>query len=245
MDIQKTQKFRLDRLLSQTQGLTRRQAQVVIRNAEVHFNGAAVTDPGMHVGAIDRVQWRGRDITLPSSRYFMLNKPKGVVCATRDREHRTVLDLLKIQDKTGLHVAGRLDLDATGLVLITDDGEWSHRMTSPRFKCPKSYLAELAEPLDTASVSVLEMGVHLHGESKRCAPAKIELTGERTVRITVTEGKYHQVKRMFAAVGNRVASLHREQMGGIVLDPGLPAGAFRPLTPGEIDSTKNLKSIPD
>ena len=164
----------------------------------------------------------------------MLNKPAGVVCATRDRAHRTVLDLLDEPNKTGLHVAGRLDIDATGLVLITDDGEWSHHITSPRHKQPKTYRVELAEPLTDVARLALEAGVQLNGEPRPCAPAGVEVVAERVLRLTLTEGKYHQVKRMLAAVGNHVTALHRERIGSIVLDPALPEGGYRQLLPEEV-----------
>jgi len=142
----KSKKSRLDRFLCQASGSPRRVVQRAIRAAEVLVNGAAIADPGAHVGPEDRVTWRGRELVPPSARYFMLNKPQGVISAAHDREHRTVLDLLDVPNKGGLHVAGRLDIDATGLVLITDDGEWSHRITAPRHKLPKTYRVTLAAP---------------------------------------------------------------------------------------------------
>jgi len=234
VDHRKSGKFRLDRLLSQALGLSRRQAQIAIRAGEVRVNGAVVTETGAPTGPEDRVDWLGREVGRTAARYFMLNKPVGVVCASRDREHRTVLDLLDLRNKDGLHVAGRLDMDATGLVLITDDGEWSHRISAPRFKLPKTYRVKLAEPLTPEAARSLETGIQLRGEPKRCAPACIEPHGGTEVRITITEGKYHQVKRMFAAVGNRVIGLKRECIGSLVLDPALAEGESRPLMPEEV-----------
>jgi 16S rRNA pseudouridine516 synthase len=164
----------------------------------------------------------------------MLHKPAGCVCATEDREHRTVLDLLDAQNPTGLHVAGRLDIDATGLVLITDDGEWSHRVTSPRHKFPKTYRVTLETPLSEEAATTLRAGVALRNEPRRCAPAALERLADSAWRLTITEGKYHQVKRMLAAVGNRVLALHRERIGKVALDPDLSPGEYRPLTDEEI-----------
>lgn len=229
----KSTKSRLDRFLCAASGSPRRLVQRAIRGAEVLVNGATVTDPGTHIGAADRVSWRGRPVAAPAARYFMLNKPPGVVCATRDREHRTVLDLLDVPNRAGLHVAGRLDIDATGLVLITDDGEWSHRITAPRHKLPKAYRVTLAAPPNPAAVKALETGIQLRNEPKRCAPVDVEVLAGNQVRLTVTEGKYHQVKRMFAAVGNRVLALHREAIGNIVLDPRLRPGDYRELSHAE------------
>jgi 16S rRNA pseudouridine516 synthase len=232
--------LRLDRLLTQVSGLSRTQAQRVIRRGEVFVDGAPVTDPGQHVHVDARLERAGEVMGKPALRYLMLNKPPGVVCAVQDREHRTVLDLLSVSNKAGLHVAGRLDIDTTGLVLITDDGEWSHRITAPRHKQPKVYRVTLDSPLDEKAVTVLESGVRLRNEPKRCAPALVERLAGNEVRLTIAEGKYHQVKRMFAAVGNRVRALHRECIGAITLDPELPEGGFRPLTPEEMQALQKL-----
>ncbi len=225
---------RLDRLLAHATGLSRVQVRAEIRNGTVQVDGETCTDPGRHVHAGARVAHAGAVVAAVQPRYFMLNKPAGVVCATSDRSHRTVLDLLNLPNPNGLHVAGRLDLDATGLVLITDDGEWSHHLTSPRHKQPKTYRVDLAEPLSDAAQQQLEAGVRLRDEPKPCAPAGVEVLAARTIRLTLTEGKYHQVKRMLAAVGNHVEALHRERIGAIALDPALAPGAARPLTAAEI-----------
>jgi 16S rRNA pseudouridine516 synthase len=164
----------------------------------------------------------------------MLHKPADYVCSTDDPLHPTVLALLDMADRRDLHTAGRLDLDATGLVLVTDDGAWSHRVTSPRHPRPKVYRVELAEPLTEAAAEQLRTGVHLHGERRPTRPAQVEALSERQVQLTIEEGRYHQVKRMFAAVGNRVLTLHRERIGCVALDPGLAPGEWRPLTAEEV-----------
>lgn len=230
--------LRLDRLLARVTGLSRAQAQAEIRRGAVQIDGHVLTDPARHVPAGAEIDYAGKRMASAQSRYFMLNKPVGVVCAAADRAHRTVLDLLSVPNPDGLHVAGRLDMDTTGLVLITDDGEWSHRLTSPRHKQPKTYRVELAEPLTDVARHALEAGVQLHGEPQPCAPAGVEAIAERVLRLTLTEGKYHQVKRMLTAVGNHVTALHRERVGAIVLDPALAAGESRALSPDEIAAGK-------
>jgi 16S rRNA pseudouridine516 synthase len=225
---------RLDRRIAHATGLSRSQVQRAIRAAQVTVDGVTVTDPGAPVTAGVPVIFAGRPLAGATRRYYMLHKPAGVVCATRDRTHRTVLDLLAVPNPAGLHVAGRLDLDATGLVLITDDGEWSHRITSPRHKLPKTYRLTLAEPLVPAAVMNLQAGILLHGETRRCAPAVLERLSDTDIRLTISEGKYHQVKRMIAAVGSHVIRLHRERIGPWVLDPALGPGEFRALTDDEI-----------
>jgi len=226
--------MRLDRFLGQCCQLTRREAQRVVRAGEVQVDDLVVLDPARHVDATTKVTWQGQALAVQRPQYLMLNKPAGVVCATHDREHRTVLDLLASPGPTNLHIAGRLDLDATGLVLLTDDGDWSHRVTSPRRKVPKTYRVTLAEPLAAQAAILLRAGIHLRGEPKPCAPAELEPLDGMQCLITVSEGKYHQVKRMFAAVGNHVRQLHRLKIGAVVLDPALAPGAWRELSAGEV-----------
>jgi 16S rRNA pseudouridine516 synthase len=225
---------RLDKYVSDATGLSRSQARRVIVDGEVWVDGAVADDPSRHVSAISHITYSGQTLAATTTRYIMLNKPLGYVCATRDGLHRTVLDLLDVTNTEGLHIAGRLDIDTTGLVLITDDGNWSHRITSPKREIEKAYRAVLTEPLTDQGQRMLEAGIQLEGEERRCQPARIERLAEREVRIVVTEGKYHQVKRMLVAVGNHVETLHRERIGNLVLDPALAPGASRNLTADEI-----------
>lgn len=135
-----------------------------------------------------------------------------------------------------LHAAGRLDIDTTGLVLMTDDGQWSHRITSPRHHCEKTYLVTLESPVSDDTAEQFTKGVQLHNEKDLTKPALLDVLTPTEVRLTISEGRYHQVKRMFAAVGNRVVGLHRERIGEIALDPELEPGEYRPLTEEEIAS---------
>lgn len=228
--------IRLDRYLSNNGSLSRSEAQRTIRSGSVVVNGARVADPAHKIEAVDRVVCEGVELGMRAKRYFMLNKPVDVVCVTYDGMHKTVLDLLPAREREGLHPAGRLDRDTTGLVLLTDDGDWSHRVTSPRSQCTKVYRVGLSEGLSSEASLSLERGVQLHGERGPTLPAEVERLGDREIRLAIHEGKYHQVKRMLAAVGNRVVSLHRERIGGIVLDPALAPGGFRSLTQGEVVS---------
>ncbi len=164
----------------------------------------------------------------------MLHKPDGYVCATKDRDHETVLDLLDVDNREALHIAGRLDVDTTGLVLLTDDGQWSHRITTPRAECDKTYWLQSAESIPEAAVAQFARGLFLHNEKERLKPAHLEILDPCTARLTISEGKYHQVKRMFGAIGNAVTRLHRERIGAIALDPALAPGEYRELTADEV-----------
>jgi len=228
--------MRLDRFLSQAADLSRAQARQLIRNGEVAVNGASQRKPATLLAAADRVTLAGAALNLPGPRYFMLNKPAGVVSARQDDLHPCALDLLREPRRDELRLVGRLDRDTTGLLLVTDDAAWSHRLTSPRRHCPKTYRVALAAPLDESAIATLRQGVQLRGEARPCRPALLESLTPTSCRLTLTEGRYHQVKRMLAAVGNRVTGLHREQVGAMVLDPALAPGEYRPLTPAEIAS---------
>ncbi|WP_428821467.1 16S rRNA pseudouridine(516) synthase RsuA [Microbulbifer sp. MCCC 1A16149] len=226
--------IRLDKAISQVTDLSRAEVKRAARQERITVNGVAVTDPSSKIFESDELCLDGELLNEAGPRYFMLNKPLGYVCATKDGEHPTVLDLLDEPNKHKLHVAGRLDIDTTGLVLITDDGQWSHRITSPRHHCAKTYYAHLADPIEDNAIDKFEKGVWLNNEKTRTKPAKLEILYRNEVRITISEGRYHQVKRMFAALGNRVLELHRERIGQIQLDEELTEGDYRALTPEEI-----------
>lgn len=228
--------MRLDKYLCHATGLTRSRAHGMIRSGQVTVNGEVIKIIGYKLPADAEVIWRDQKLALQGKRYIMLNKPEGVVCATRDAEHKTVIDLIDLANKKDLHVAGRLDIDTTGLVLITDDGEWSHRITSPKHRCDKTYLVTLAEPLEEGVSKKFAEGILLRNEKRKTLPAKLEEINPTKIRLTISEGKYHQVKRMFAAVGSRVVALHREYIGSLKLDSDLQKGQWRELTKEEVDA---------
>ncbi len=234
--------IRLDRLLSQATGLSRKQAGIEIRKRRVTLDGEVVREPARHVPPDAEVCWNGEPVTLAGAVYLMLHKPAGLVCARRDPVHATVLDLLPPELAARLHIVGRLDRDTTGLLLLTDDGDWSHAVTSPRRGCTKVYVAELADPLADETEARFAEGLVLRGESRPTRPARIERLDERRVRVWLHEGRYHQVRRMFAALGNRVVRLHREAVGGVVLDPALAPGRWRELEPAEVTCLGDCRS---
>ena len=232
--------LRLDKAVSQVTDLSRAEVKRAARQERILVNDRVVTDPASKVLETDAIYLDGEPLLEPGPRYFLLNKPLGYVCATKDGEHPTVLDLLDEPNKQKLHIAGRLDIDTTGLVLITDDGQWSHRITSPRHHCEKTYYALLADPIEDNAVEKFAKGIWLNNEKTRTKPAKLEILFRNEVRITISEGRYHQVKRMFAALGNRVLELHRERVGNIELEEDLQEGEYRVLSEDEVRSV-----IPD
>ena len=236
-------KFRLDRLLSESGAYSRSEARLLIRACRVRVNGLPVTareaafDPETDVVTVD-----GVPLQTAARHVLMLHKPPGVLSATEDAAQPTVLDLLPPPlRRLGLSPAGRLDKDTTGLLLLTNDGDLLHRIISPRHHVPKRYRATLDAPLAPEDAAAFAAGITL-SDGLRCLPARLEIAAERLARVTVYEGKYHQVRRMFAARGKHVLALHRECIGALELDPALPPGAFRELRPEECDA---LFSVPD
>ena len=229
--------MRLDKFISQQLEVSRAIAARLIRGSSVTVDGEVVRDTAFKLPAESEVAYNGTPLQQQHGpRYFMLNKPVGYVCSTDDPDHPTVLYFLHEPVAYKLHAAGRLDIDTTGLVLMTDDGQWSHRITSPRHECEKTYLVTLEQPLSDDTERQFAEGVQLHNEKTLTKPASLEQVSDHVVRLTISEGRYHQVKRMFAAVGNRVVELHRERIGAIALDADLQEGEYRALTADEIAS---------
>ncbi|MCC0089317.1 16S rRNA pseudouridine(516) synthase RsuA [Aeromonas veronii] len=227
--------MRLDKFLCDCSDLTRSLAGKLIRQGEVMVDGIVVKQPAFHINEQSQIEFDGVLLTLEQrNRYFMLHKPEGYVCSNEDPDHPTVFFLMDEPAMGKLHVVGRLDLDTTGLVLVTDDGQWSHRITSPRHECAKTYHVWLADPVSPDAIALFAEGVYLRNETDKTRPAQLEILGEREARLTIHEGKYHQVKRMFASIGNKVVGLHRERVGGLTLDEDLAPGEYRELTAEEI-----------
>lgn len=229
--------MRLDQFVSQATAMSRSEVQKAIRHGWVSVNQQIVKQTALQISHDAQVMLDQEVITLPGLIYIMLHKPLGVVSATEDASQRTVLDLIDHPHRHTLHIVGRLDKDTTGLILLTNDGAWSHRLTAPKQHVPKTYLATLAEPLSESAAQQLREGVQLKGEKHITQPAQVETLPNKQIRLTIHEGKYHQVKRMLAAVGNKVESLHREKIGNLVLDSQLLPSQWRVLLP---DKTLSL-----
>ncbi len=226
--------MRLDKYLAHTTDLSRKRAKQAIKAGEVRVDGQVLTDPQADVPETAEVFIGDEPLRQPGQRYFMLHKPQGYICAHRDRSHLLAIDLLDEDNREQLHFAGRLDIDATGLVLLTDDGVWSHRIRSPRHHCEKTYYVEVDTPIPDNAERRFADGLFLEDEKQRTRPAGLQRVDEQTARVTLTEGRYHQVKRMFAAIGCHVETLHREAIGSVSLDPALAEGEYRLLTADEV-----------
>ncbi|WP_024596710.1 MULTISPECIES: 16S rRNA pseudouridine(516) synthase RsuA [unclassified Pseudoalteromonas] len=225
---------RLDKFISHLAEIPRTQARASIKRKEVSVNGEVITSHNFQLAQQDEVLHQGTPLVFLGKRYYMLNKPVGYVCANSDELHKTVFDLLDEPNMSDFHVAGRLDIDTTGLVIITNDGDWSHKITSPKSNKFKTYLVETQEPITDEALEQLRTGVMLHNEKELTRPAIAERLANYGLRLSISEGKYHQVKRMLYAVDNKVVELHREQIAGITLDENLASGEYRLLTPEEI-----------
>ncbi|MDD1780622.1 16S rRNA pseudouridine(516) synthase RsuA [Enterovibrio sp. ZSDZ35] len=226
--------MRLDKFLCDTVGVTRKQATYLLKEKRVTVEGEIVKSGALKIAEDANVEFDGMALRLSGPRYYMMNKPEGYVCSHEDAHNPTVFILFDEVGAEKLHIAGRLDCDTTGLLLLTDDGQWSHRVTSPKHKCDKTYRVWLEDAVSDETADLFAEGVQLRGEKAETLPAQMEKVDEKEVLLTIHEGKYHQVKRMFASVGNKVVGLHRESVGELVLDEALEPGEYRSLTEDEI-----------
>ncbi len=230
-------KERIDKMIASTTAHSRKEVKAMLREKRVSVNGNTVTDGAFKLDiAADTVCIDG--VALPMNRYIylMLNKPQGVVSASRSAAEKTVVDLVPPDlRRDGLFPAGRLDKDTTGFVLLTNDGDFAHRILSPKNHIQKTYVARLAEPITSEKIAVLQSGTTLR-DGTVLLPASVKIIDEdaQTVQIKICEGKYHQIKRMLASVGNRVTELSRTHMGALPLDITLAPGACRALTEDEV-----------
>lgn len=234
--------MRLDKLLTLLGEGTRSEVKAAVRAARVWVNGAPAKDAGMQVDALaDEVTLDGRRLSYKSVRHVMLHKPQGVLTAARDAKQKTVMDLLPpLYAAMGCMPAGRLDKDTEGLLVITSDGQLAHRIISPKHDVGKLYFARVDGPLGDADVRAFAAGLHIRDADGEfdARPAALEIVRTSPdmseARVRVTEGRYHQVKRMFASRGVHVVYLRRERIGALALDPALAPGQWREMTDEEV-----------
>ena len=227
-------KERLDKFISSQTALSRKEVAKAVKDKRVTLNGQLVRAADIKVDTdTDSIALDGAVIGYKEHVYYMMNKPSGVVSATEDRDERTVLDILPDElIRDGLFPAGRLDKDTTGLLIITDDGDYAHRMLSPKKHVDKTYIATLDREPDSDIAGAFAEGMIL-ADGTVCKPAVAEPLGDKRVRVVISEGKYHQVKRMFAAAGYKVEALDRVKIGALALDPELNRGEFREMEADE------------
>lgn len=240
--------MRLDKLLAHTGFGTRKEVKKIIKDKYIQVNGEVATNPGLKVDPdTDDVRVGGERIFYEEFVYYMLNKPAGVISATEDYVHETVLDLLDPSDSVQEpHPVGRLDKDTEGLLILTNDGQLTHQLTSPKKQIDKEYYAEIEGIVTEEDVQAFKEGVVLIEDKEEYVtqPATLEIIEiieedhVSVVHVTIQEGKFHQVKRMFHAVGKEVTYLKRIRMNQLTLDESLPLGVYRRLTEEELEQLK-------
>jgi 16S rRNA pseudouridine516 synthase len=232
--------MRLDKFLSKATELSRKDCKKILHAGEVTVNGEVVKDSSLHIDEVgDDIEWAGEPLSVAmGNRYLLLYKPEGFECTLKPKEWPIVTDLIDVPQLGSLRIAGRLDVDTTGALLISDDGGFLHRVTSPKHHVAKVYELTLADPMTEAqqafAIQELAKGIMLEDEYDKTKPAELSFSDATHAKLVLTEGKYHQVKRMMGYFGNKVIELHRASIGNITL-AGLEKGESRFLTAEEID----------
>jgi 16S rRNA pseudouridine516 synthase len=236
-------RVKLDRLLAKHDSMGRTKARALIVAGRVSVDGLPIKKIDHEVDRFTGVELDGIALRTPERLlHLMLHKPVGVLSATRDPVHRTVIDLIDDPDRHTLHLVGRLDRNTSGLILLTNDGNWSKPLMAPETKVPKVYLVETRDPIPSSAVQAFATGFHFHTENLTTLPAELEILAVHQARLTLHEGRYHQIKRMFHRIGNRVEKLHRESIGSIRLPPDLGPGEWRMLEKIEVDRAADPRS---
>ena len=229
--------LRLDKFLADVGIGTRTQVKQMIRKGQIQVNGIVIKKPEYKIDTQkDRVAAAGEKLSYQKYRYFMLHKPAGCVCATEDRKEKTVLSLVPEEYRKDLFPVGRLDKDTEGLLLLTNDGDLAHRLLAPKKHVDKTYYAKIEGQVTEQDVEAFREGIDI-GDDKLTMPAVLEILHSSDIseiQVTIQEGRFHQIKRMFEAVGKKVLYLKRLTMGPLHLDPLLGPGEIRPLTEEEV-----------
>lgn len=230
---------RLDKILAHLNYGSRKRVKEYIRKGYFMVNGEVIYDDDFKVNPIeDEITFDGEVLSYSEHVYFMLNKPEGVVSATFDPRYRTVVDLLEDYAKQGIFPVGRLDIDTTGLLIMTNDGMLAHRLLSPKYHVWKKYEAHFSGEFKNEYYKLFEDGITID-DGYKCLPAKVEIIEPQLMHISIQEGKYHQVKRMLQALNMEVTALKRIEFGSLLLDNSLDLGEYRALTKEEIEKLKD------
>lgn len=233
--------MRLDKFLTEMGVGTRSEVKKYIKERQVTINGSTALKPEQKINPeCDRICLKETPLVYKKFEYYLFHKPAGCVTATKDALHKTVMDYITDTVRKDLFPAGRLDIDTEGLLLITNDGELAHQLLSPSKHVTKTYFAILDKPATQEDVLLFETGVDI-GEAKLTKPSILKILEDTKIELTITEGKFHQVKRMFEAVGKKVVYLKRISIGPLYLPKDLPRGAYRPLSEEEITALKALQ----
>ena len=240
--------MRLDKFVCKSTEFSKKKAVELIHGGELKVNGEVILAEATQVHENNEILFNGEKLTARPFRYIMMNKTANTVCSNTDDTYPSIFKSLEIDKVSELHVAGRLDADTTGLLLITDDGRWSFNLFNPQYHCAKVYKVTLrnsivddtSTEINPAIKALFTQGMLLPGEKVPTKPAQLQLLSPNEVLLTITEGRYHQVKRMCAYVGNKVRKLHRQQVGEITLD--IPEGQWRFLTEQEVASANIVSS---
>jgi len=230
------QKSRIDKFVSTVLSVNKRDVKLLLAQNKVVVDGAVITDAAFQVNKFSVISVNDKILQSEQPMYIMLHKPVGVVSATKDELHKTVIDLLHFPNKETLHIVGRLDLNTSGLMLLTNDSRWSERLTLPQSKVPKVYQVTLKEQLTQDYIVAFEQGMYFEYEDITTEPVILEIISDYVAQVILMEGKYHQIKRMFGRFRNQVMQLHRSKIGNLSLDANLKAGDSRELTAEEVEN---------
>jgi len=227
---------RLDRFISKKLSIKRQAVRLLLAQRRVCVNGVIASDINQTVDNFSSIEFDGKPLQANTPHYIALNKPAGVVSATQDKQHTTVIDLLNYPFKNELHIVGRLDLNSTGLLLLTNDSRWSRKLMSPDNKISKQYRVKLENSLSEEYAEAFDEGMYFSYEDITTQPVKLKIINEFVAELTLIEGRYHQIKRMFGRFRNPVLELHRFAIGNLHLGKALEPGESRQLSSSEIEA---------
>jgi 16S rRNA pseudouridine516 synthase len=229
-----SKRTRLDRFISAELKINRGDVRLMLARQRITVNGVLATAANQVIEEFCHFTLDGKTLQAKTPRYVMLHKPKAVVSATVDAQHKTVIDLLRNEDGRGLHIVGRLDYNSTGLILLTNNGRWSRQLMSPQSRVQKHYRVTLENPIEETYVQAFKEGIYFAFEGVKTKPAGLRIINPHLAEVSLTEGRYHQIKRMFGYFQNPVTALHRTAIGGLALDSNLDEGKYRALTALEV-----------